>query len=288
MSDALTKSERETLKSIYRLSRDGEEAHTGALAEALGVSPGTATATVKRLARLDRPRRRRLPRHARPAAGCARRGAREAHVRRPARAPGRGSRPHGRPEGRATGVRPQRAEGTAADGTVTDAHAREKGAVRMTKLVAAEGGYQAFKLGGTEWFWLVFSAATAVLAVLVGFALMRGVLAADQGTPKMREIALAIQEGAMAYLKRQFRTIGIILIPLAVLVFLTSTSVLRGDGTEALSFAQSGIFRTLAFLAGCLMSGLTGFIGMGLAVRGNVRTAAAAKVGSLPAAHADE
>jgi DtxR family Mn-dependent transcriptional regulator len=50
MSDVLTKSERETLKSIYRLSRDGEGAHTGALAEALGVSPGTATATVKRLA----------------------------------------------------------------------------------------------------------------------------------------------------------------------------------------------------------------------------------------------
>src|SRR5438552_16320992 len=50
MSDALTKSERETLKSIYRLSRDGAGAHTGALAGALGVSPGTATATVKRLA----------------------------------------------------------------------------------------------------------------------------------------------------------------------------------------------------------------------------------------------
>jgi DtxR family Mn-dependent transcriptional regulator len=50
MSDKLTKSERETLKAIYRLSRDGREAHTGALAEALGVSPGTATATVKRLA----------------------------------------------------------------------------------------------------------------------------------------------------------------------------------------------------------------------------------------------
>jgi K(+)-stimulated pyrophosphate-energized sodium pump len=154
----------------------------------------------------------------------------------------------------------------------------------MTKLVAAEGGYQAFKLGGTEWFWLVFSAATAVLAVLVGFALMKGVLAADQGTPKMREIALAIQEGAMAYLKRQFRTIAFILVPLALLVFLTSTSVLREDGSEALSFAQSGVFRTLAFLAGCLMSGLTGFIGMSLAVRGNVRTAAAAKEGSLPAA----
>ena len=154
----------------------------------------------------------------------------------------------------------------------------------MTNLVAAEGGYQAFELGGTEWFWLVFSAATAVLAVIVGFGLMKGVLAADQGTPKMREIALAIQEGAMAYLKRQFRTISFILVPLGVLVFLTSTSVLKDDGSEALSFAQSGIFRTLAFLAGCLMSGLTGFIGMGLAVRGNVRTAAAAKSGSLPAA----
>jgi K(+)-stimulated pyrophosphate-energized sodium pump len=154
----------------------------------------------------------------------------------------------------------------------------------MTNVVAAEGGYQAFHLGGAEWFWLVFSAATALLAVVVGFALMRGVLAADQGTQSMREIANAIQEGAMAYLKRQFRTIGIILVPLAVLVFLTSTSVLKEDGREALSFAESGIFRTLAFLAGCLMSGLTGFIGMGLAVRGNVRTAAAAKTGSLPAA----
>src|SRR5207237_3632037 len=122
------------------------------------------------------------------------------------------------------------------------------------------------------------------LALLVGFFLMRDVLAADEGTPTMKEIAGAIQEGAMAYLKRQFRTIGIILVPLAVLVFLTSTRVLRPDHGEALSFVQSGIFRTLAFVAGCVMSGLTGFIGMSLAVRGNVRTAAAAKNGSLPAA----
>ena len=151
-------------------------------------------------------------------------------------------------------------------------------------LLASEGGYQVFELGGAEWFWLVFSAATALLAIAVGFVLMRGVLAADQGTVKMQEIALAIQEGALAYLKRQFRTIGIILVPLVVVVFLTSTAVIRDDGTEALSFAESGIFRTLAFLAGCLLSGLTGFIGMGLAVRGNVRTAAAARSGSLPAA----
>ncbi|HEX2273834.1 MAG TPA: sodium-translocating pyrophosphatase [Acidimicrobiales bacterium] len=154
----------------------------------------------------------------------------------------------------------------------------------MTPLLAAEGGYQPFELGGAEWFWLVFSALAAVLALVVGYTLMRGVLAADQGTPTMREIAGAIQEGAMAYLRRQFRTIAVIVVPLAVLVFLTSTRVLKGDGEEALSFFQSGLFRTLAFLGGCVMSGLTGFIGMSLAVRGNVRTAAAARSGSLPGA----
>ncbi|MGK2958214.1 MAG: sodium-translocating pyrophosphatase, partial [Acidimicrobiales bacterium] len=154
----------------------------------------------------------------------------------------------------------------------------------MIPVLGAEGGYQAFTLGDAEWMWLGFSAATAVLALLVGFYLMRSVLAADQGTPKMIEIATAIQEGAQAYLSRQFKTIGIILIPLVVIVFFTSTAVLKPDGTEALSFVQSGVFRTMAFVAGCFLSGLTGYIGMGLAVRGNVRTAAAAREGSLPAA----
>ena len=154
----------------------------------------------------------------------------------------------------------------------------------MNHLLASEGGYQAFDLKGGEFFWLLFAVGAAVLAIIVGFSLMRGVLAADQGTQKMKDIAAAIQEGALAYLKRQFKTITFILIPLAVIVFATSTSVLRPNGSEALSFAESGLFRTLAFLAGCLMSGLTGFIGMSLAVRGNVRTAAAARAGSLPAA----
>jgi K(+)-stimulated pyrophosphate-energized sodium pump len=154
----------------------------------------------------------------------------------------------------------------------------------MLHVFAAEGGYQEFHLGSTEWFWLIFSAATAILALIVGVYLMRGVLAADQGTPKMIEIAKAIQEGAQAYLKRQFRTIAIILVPVAVIVFFTAVEVLRPDESQALSFAQSGTYRTLAFLGGCFMSGLTGFIGMTLATRGNVRTAAAAKSGSLPAA----
>src|SRR5687768_11361529 len=99
-------------------------------------------------------------------------------------------------------------------------------------LLASEGGYQAFELTGTEFFWLFFSVATAVLAIIVGFALMRGVLAADQGTEKMKEIASAIQEGALAYLRRQFRTIIFILIPLVFVVFATSTSVLKPGGGE--------------------------------------------------------
>jgi K(+)-stimulated pyrophosphate-energized sodium pump len=158
---------------------------------------------------------------------------------------------------------------------------------------AAEGGYQLFELGATEWFWLVFSAATALLALVVGLSLMRGVLASDQGTPSMIEIARAIQEGAMAYLRRQFRTIAVIMIPVAIVVFASSTEITvpvlgKIDPSYApisgLSFAASGIFRTLAFIAGAVLSALTGFIGMSLAVRGNVRTAAAARTGSLPAA----
>jgi K(+)-stimulated pyrophosphate-energized sodium pump len=93
--------------------------------------------------------------------------------------------------------------------------------------LAAEGGYQVFTLDGAAWFWLIFSAVTALIAIAVGFYLVRGVIDADQGTPKMIEIAKAIQEGAMAYLNRQFKTIAIILVPLAIVVFVTSTEVLK-------------------------------------------------------------
>jgi K(+)-stimulated pyrophosphate-energized sodium pump len=154
----------------------------------------------------------------------------------------------------------------------------------ITSLVAAEGGYQEFDLRGGEWAVLFLSAAAALLAIAVGFLLVRSVMAADEGTPKMREIAAAIQEGAWAYLKRQFRTIAVILVPLAAIVFLTSTAIERPDGTEALNFAQAGIWRTVAFILGCVASGFTGYIGMTLATRGNVRTAAAALTGSMPRA----
>ncbi len=160
----------------------------------------------------------------------------------------------------------------------------------ISSVLAAEGGWQEFTLGGAEWAILAFSGLSALLAIAVGVYLSKDVLSRDQGSPKMIEIATAIQEGAAAYLKRQFRTIGFILIPLAVVVFVTSTEILKpaadgeANGEVALSFLQAGAFRTIAFLLGCFASGLTGYMGMTLATRGNVRTAAAALSGSMPKA----
>src|SRR5450631_1521412 len=169
----------------------------------------------------------------------------------------------------------------------------------MTHLLA-EGGYQSFLLTSSTKLWLYFAMACAVVAIVVALLLVRGVLAADTGTASMQDIAKAIQEGAEAFLSRQFKTIGIIIVPLAVLIFFTATSVTHtawvcvGGLTYSsvhlgciphqvtdLSRSQAGIYRVICFLAGAICSGLTGFIGMSLAVRGNVRTAAAARDGKM-------
>jgi len=151
----------------------------------------------------------------------------------------------------------------------------------VTSILASEGGWQTFTLKGGEWAILGFSGAAAVLALLVGWYLVIKVLAEDEGTDKMKEIAAMIQEGAWAYLKRQFKTIGVILIPVGAIVFFTSVAITKPNGESALSFVSAGLFRTIAFLLGCVASGLTGYVGMTLATRGNVRTAAAAKRGSM-------
>jgi K(+)-stimulated pyrophosphate-energized sodium pump len=144
---------------------------------------------------------------------------------------------------------------------------------------AAEGGYQNFPLSSHDRLILWAIIACGLIGIATGLFLVRGVMAADAGSVKMREIAKAIQEGAEAFLKRQGRTILIILVPLAVLIFFTATKVVRPDGSVAMSFAQNGIWRAVCFLLGAAFSGLTGFIGMSIAVRGNVRTAAAAVAG---------
>ncbi len=154
----------------------------------------------------------------------------------------------------------------------------------MPHVLAAEGGYQVFDLSGGDTALLLFALVTALAALGVGYTLMQGVLKTDAGSAAHQEIAGAIQEGAMAYIKRQFRTIGFIVIPLAVVVFLTSAKIEKASGVDALNFFQSGLFRTLAFLVGGASSASIGFLGMWLATRGNVRTTAAATRSDFPAA----
>jgi K(+)-stimulated pyrophosphate-energized sodium pump len=150
----------------------------------------------------------------------------------------------------------------------------------------AEGGYQNFTLssGDKTWLYLVF--AIGIVGIIAGLILARGVLAEDQGSPKMREIAKAIQEGAEAFLARQFKTIALIVVPLAVLIFFTATKVVEPNGHVAMSFVTNGLWRVVCFLIGATFSGTVGLIGMSTAVRGNVRTAAAAASGENRAARA--
>jgi K(+)-stimulated pyrophosphate-energized sodium pump len=140
----------------------------------------------------------------------------------------------------------------------------------------AEGGYQNFTPTSTDKTWLYLVLAAGVIGILAGLNLMRSVLAADQGSAKMREIATAIQEGAEAFLSRQFKTILVIIVPLALAIYFTGTKVVDDMNMLVMSSSENGLWRVVCFLVGAAFSGLTGYIGMSTAVRGNVRTAAAA------------
>src|SRR6516165_3691064 len=121
-------------------------------------------------------------------------------------------------------------------------------------------------LTGSNLTWVIVVAVVALCALGVAGVLVREVLAASKGTAKMQEISLAVQEGAAAYLRRQFRTLSVF-----VVVIFFVLLVLPADGAGV----RWG--RSLFFLVGALFSALTGFTGMSLTVRGNVRVAAAAK-----------
>jgi K(+)-stimulated pyrophosphate-energized sodium pump len=140
-------------------------------------------------------------------------------------------------------------------------------------LLAQEGGRITAVFGDFESAALWVILGISLMALGVAWVLRRGVLAAPEGTPRMREIAGAIQEGSRAYLNRQFRTVGLFMLILVVAIFV---ALPVPESAE-----HSGLFirigRSVAFFLGAGFSAITGFAGMWLAVRGNVRVANAAR-----------
>ncbi|MBA2417025.1 MAG: sodium-translocating pyrophosphatase [Geodermatophilaceae bacterium] len=123
-------------------------------------------------------------------------------------------------------------------------------------------------IAGGDYALVVIILLIALGALAFAAYLVKEVTAADQGTAGMQEIAKAVQEGARAYLQRQFKTLAIFAVIVFVLLFLLPVT---DGGLET----RAG--RAVFFLIGATFSALVGFIGMTLATRGNVRVAAAAR-----------
>src|SRR5438067_10548186 len=123
---------------------------------------------------------------------------------------------------------------------------------------------------GGDYGILVVVAVVAAFALLVAGLFAREVLAAPEGTPRMQDISRAVQEGAAAYLRRQFTTLA----PFAVIIF-ALLFILPAETTGA------RVGRSVFFLVGAAFSAFVGFAGMTLATRANVRMAAAAQTDGM-------
>ncbi|HSV29843.1 MAG TPA: sodium-translocating pyrophosphatase, partial [Candidatus Omnitrophota bacterium] len=110
----------------------------------------------------------------------------------------------------------------------------------------------------------LFVLACGVVALLYGAFAIKSVMASPAGTPRMQEIAGAIQEGAKAYLNRQYTTIATVGVVIAIILGI-----------------WLGIYQAIGFVLGAVCSGLAGYIGMHVSVRANVRTAEAARSGGM-------
>ncbi len=114
--------------------------------------------------------------------------------------------------------------------------------------------------------YLIFG--SAILAILYGLVLIQKIIKLPAGNEKMQDIAKAIQEGATAYLNRQYKAISVVAVVLFILIGLVPSL---------------GWTTAFAFLVGAILSGAAGYIGMNIAVRANVRTAEAARHGMAKA-----
>ncbi len=127
-----------------------------------------------------------------------------------------------------------------------------------------------------ELIWPILIFGSGIIGILVAIGLARYVLSRDTGTREMKDIADTIYEGAIAYLNRQYLTIGLIALVTALVIGVLIGFV--GLGEEVRLSRFDAAWRTsLAFLAGAVASGVAGYIGMLVAVRSNIRTAAAAR-----------
>ncbi|MEI8197324.1 MAG: sodium/proton-translocating pyrophosphatase, partial [Phycisphaerae bacterium] len=118
---------------------------------------------------------------------------------------------------------------------------------------------------------LFASLAVAVMALLYAWMLVKQVVGADKGTKKMQEIAAAVREGSDAYLARQLRVVGVLIVVLVFVLFF-SKKMAGGNYATEYAFGRAG-----AFLVGAIFSALVGFVGMRMATTGNLRVAAAAQ-----------